>query len=69
MLEIPFYQVDASASAAFAGNPAGVCLLDAWLPDLVLQAVAGRTGVHHCERRDSAQWRPPCGITVSICLR
>jgi len=38
--EIPIYQIDAFASRVFAGNPAAVCPLDAWLPDDVLQAVA-----------------------------
>ncbi len=38
--EIPIYQVDAFASRVFAGNPAAVCPLDAWLPDAVMQAIA-----------------------------
>ncbi len=38
--EIPIYQVDAFASQVFAGNPAAVCPLDAWLPDPVMQAIA-----------------------------
>ncbi len=40
MTEIPIYQVDAFASKVFAGNPAAVCPLDAWLPDDVMQAIA-----------------------------
>ncbi len=40
MTEIPIYQVDAFASQVFAGNPAAVCPLDAWLPDAVMQAIA-----------------------------
>ena len=40
MTEIPIYQVDAFASKVFAGNPAAVCPLDAWLPDAVMQAIA-----------------------------
>ncbi len=40
MTEIPIYQVDAFASRVFAGNPAAVCPLDAWLPDAVMQAIA-----------------------------
>lgn len=39
-MNIPFYQVDAFTSAVFAGNPAGVCLLDQWLPDSTLQSIA-----------------------------
>jgi PhzF family phenazine biosynthesis protein len=34
------YQVDAFTDRAFAGNPAGVMPLQAWLPDPVLQQVA-----------------------------
>lgn len=37
---LPIYQVDAFASEVFAGNPAAVCPLDAWLPDEVMQAIA-----------------------------
>lgn len=40
MMEITFYQIDAFASAAFSGNPAGVCLLDQWLEDNVLKSIA-----------------------------
>jgi len=38
--EIPLYQVDAFAAETFAGNPAAVCPLEAWLPDEVMQAIA-----------------------------
>lgn len=34
------YQVDAFTDRAFAGNPAGVMPLEAWLPDSVLQQIA-----------------------------
>ena len=37
---IPYFHVDAFASATFRGNPAGVCLLDAWLDDATLLNVA-----------------------------
>lgn len=40
MMKIPFYQIDAFTSQAFAGNPAGVCLLDDWLSDDILQSIA-----------------------------
>ncbi|MCZ6858771.1 MAG: PhzF family phenazine biosynthesis protein [Alphaproteobacteria bacterium] len=40
MTDIPIYQVDAFASQVFAGNPAAVCPLDAWLPDDLMQAIA-----------------------------
>lgn len=37
---IPIFQVDAFADEPFAGNPAAVCPLDAWLPDGRMQAIA-----------------------------
>ncbi len=43
--EIPIYQVDAFASEVFAGNPAAVCPLEAWLPDQVMQAVAAENNL------------------------
>ncbi len=39
-LNIRQYQVDAFASRPFEGNPAAVCLLDAWLDDALLQSIA-----------------------------
>lgn len=40
MMKIKQYQVDAFATRAFEGNPAAVCLLEAWLDDGLLQAIA-----------------------------
>ncbi len=37
---IPLYQVDAFTSEVFKGNPAAVCLLDAWPDDAVMLALA-----------------------------
>lgn len=39
-MKLPLFQVDAFADAVFAGNPAAVVPLDAWLSDEVLQAIA-----------------------------
>lgn len=39
-MTIPFFQIDAFTSKVFSGNPAGVCLLDRWLKDEILQSVA-----------------------------
>ena len=39
-MRIPFTQVDAFATAAFAGNPAAVMPLSQWLPDDTLQRIA-----------------------------
>ncbi|WP_142838344.1 PhzF family phenazine biosynthesis protein, partial [Klebsiella pneumoniae] len=35
-----FYQVDAFSKGPFTGNPAAVCLLEAWPEDSVLQHIA-----------------------------
>jgi len=39
-MRIPYYQVNAFTSQNFAGNPAGVCLLDEWLSNDLLQKIA-----------------------------
>ena len=39
-MRIPYYQVDAFTSRVFGGNPAGVCPLESWLPDDILQRIA-----------------------------
>lgn len=39
-MRIKFYQVDAFTDKLFGGNPAGVCPLDDWLPDDVMQNIA-----------------------------
>lgn len=32
-MRLPYYQLNAFTNRPFGGNPAGVCLLDKWLPD------------------------------------
>ncbi|MBI4204551.1 MAG: PhzF family phenazine biosynthesis protein [Betaproteobacteria bacterium] len=44
-MEIPFYQIDAFTNRAFSGNPAGVCFLDSWLSDSVLQSIAAENNL------------------------
>ena len=39
-MKIPYFEVDAFSSKLFGGNPAGVCLLEQWLPDAVMQDIA-----------------------------
>jgi predicted PhzF superfamily epimerase YddE/YHI9 len=39
-MSIPYFQVDAFTARAFGGNPAGVCPLEQWLPDALLQNIA-----------------------------
>lgn len=44
-MRVPYFQVNAFTSDTFGGNPAGVCLLDEWLPDLVLQRIAAENNL------------------------
>lgn len=44
-MRIPVYQVDAFADRPFAGNPAAICPLDAWLPDAQMQAIAAENNL------------------------
>lgn len=44
-MKIPYYQIDAFTSRVFAGNPAGVCLLDEWLEDSTLQDIAAENNL------------------------
>jgi PhzF family phenazine biosynthesis protein len=44
-MRIPLYQVDAFADRPFAGNPAAVCPLDAWLPEERMQAIAAENNL------------------------
>ena len=39
-MNIPIYQVDAFTDQPFRGNPAAVCLFDAWPDDTLLQSIA-----------------------------
>jgi PhzF family phenazine biosynthesis protein len=45
MTDLPFFQVDAFASAPFEGNPAAVIPLESWLPDDILQAIAAENNL------------------------
>jgi PhzF family phenazine biosynthesis protein len=45
MNELPCFQVDAFTRRAFAGNPAAVVPLEAWLPDALMQQIAGENAV------------------------
>lgn len=40
MDRLPLYQINAFTQSVFGGNPAGVCPLEKWLPDQLLQAIA-----------------------------
>ncbi len=44
-MRIPYYHIDAFTSRTFAGNPAGVCVLEQWLPDAILQRIAAENNL------------------------
>jgi PhzF family phenazine biosynthesis protein len=44
-MQIEFFHIDAFTDQAFAGNPAGVCLLDKWLPADLMQRIAFENGL------------------------
>ncbi|HVJ42525.1 MAG TPA: PhzF family phenazine biosynthesis protein [Dongiaceae bacterium] len=44
-MDLPIYQIDAFTDRAFAGNPAAVMPLDAWLPDAVMQKIAAENNL------------------------
>lgn len=44
-MRLPLFQVDAFTAEVFSGNPAAVCLLDDWLEDVRLQAVAAENNL------------------------
>jgi len=44
-MEAKFYHVDAFTGRIFAGNPAGVCFLDAWVEDSILQSIAAENNL------------------------
>ncbi len=44
-MRVPIFQVDAFATSLYAGNPAAVMLLDSFLPDAVLQAIAAENNL------------------------
>lgn len=44
-MKLPLYQIDAFTHRLFGGNPAAVVLLDAWLPDNTLAAIASENNL------------------------
>jgi predicted PhzF superfamily epimerase YddE/YHI9 len=44
-MKLPYYEVSAFTTNPFGGNPAGVCPLEAWLPDKTLQGIAANNNL------------------------
>lgn len=39
-MQLDVFQVDAFSAEVFSGNPAAICPLEKWLPDVTLQRIA-----------------------------
>lgn len=71
-VRVPYYQVDAFTTRVFGGNPAGVCPLEAWLPDDVLKEIAAENNLSETAyfvRRDGGydlRWFTPT-VEVDLC--
>lgn len=71
-MRLPYYQVDAFAGRVFSGNPAGVCPLEEWLDDAMLQNIAAEN--NHSEtaffvrrgNRFELRWFTPA-VEVALC--
>lgn len=66
------YQVDAFASEVFSGNPAAVCILEAWLPDTLMQQIAMENNLSETaflvksDEKYEIRWFTP-GVEVDLC--
>jgi predicted PhzF superfamily epimerase YddE/YHI9 len=71
-MRIPYFRVSAFASNPFAGNPAGVCPLDRWLPDDLLQRIAAENNLsetaYFVQEKNSyhLRWFTPA-VEVDLC--
>jgi PhzF family phenazine biosynthesis protein len=72
-MKLVFYQVDAFAEQIFQGNPAAVFVLDKWLPDQIMQALAAEMHVSETafvvKRNDDdyrIRWFTPT-VEVALC--
>lgn len=71
-MELPFYQVDAFARRRFKGNPAAVVVLEEWLPDDLLQAIAAENNLAETafvipgDRHSDLRWFTPT-VEVDLC--
>jgi PhzF family phenazine biosynthesis protein len=71
-MDIRFYQIDAFTDRVFAGNPAGVCFLDEWLDDRILQSIAAENNLSEtaflvtADTRYDLRWFTP-KVEVGLC--
>lgn len=71
-MRLPIYQVDAFTDRQFGGNPAAVVLLESWLPDTLLQAIAAENNLSETAflvpqgERFDLRWFTPA-VEVDLC--
>ena len=71
-MKIPLYQIDAFAGRLFGGNPAAICVLEDWLDDTTLQAIASENNLSETafliDRGDhyDLRWFTPT-VEVDLC--
>jgi len=71
-MKLPLYQVDAFTRRMFGGNPAAIVLLDDWLPDETLQAIAAENNLAETafviprSEVSPLRWFTP-GMEVDLC--
>lgn len=71
-MKLPFYQIDAFTGRVFAGNPAGVVLLEKPLPDGTLQAIAAENNLSETafllrdKKTNHLRWFTPT-VEVDLC--
>ena len=70
-MQIPIEQLAAFAEGPFTGNPAAVCVLDQWLPDALLQAIATELNLSETafvrrgtEHHDLRWFTPRCEVDL-----
>lgn len=69
---LPMYQVDAFAERPFSGNPAAVVLLEHWLPDATLMAIAAENNLSETAflvpegKRYGLRWFTPT-VEMDLC--
>ena len=71
-MKLPLYHIDAFTSRLFGGNPAAVVILNDWLPDATLQAIAAENNLSETafvmpeEGTSLLRWFTPT-IEVDLC--
>lgn len=72
-MQIPYYHIDAFTSKIFSGNPAAVCLLNKWIDDKTLLAIAAENNLSETaflvpasDSRYHLRWFTPA-VEIDLC--